>query len=289
MREGDMRRVDVNGTTLAVHDIGSGPAVVLLHGFPELSYSWRHQVPALVDAGYRVIVPDQRGYGASDVPEAVDEYSLELLVGDVVGLLDRLDAPTATIVGHDWGSIVAHTAALTHPKRFDRVVSLNVAYRGACWGFPSIGFIREHLADRFSYVLMFQEPGVAEAGFTADPEAWLNAFYLGGSRGRVFLDTDELATYVDAFRGTGISGAVGWYRNIDANAARYEHLKNAPITQPSLLLAADGDPVLPLSLADGVERWSPDIDVVVIDDCGHWTQQEQPAAVNDALIGWLAS
>jgi pimeloyl-ACP methyl ester carboxylesterase len=288
MRE-DMARVDVNGTTIAVHDLGDGPAVVLLHGFPELSFSWRHQIPALVDAGFRVIAPDQRGYGASGVPDAPDAYSLELLVGDVVGLLDRLHIPSATIVGHDWGSIVAHTAAVAHPKRFDRVVSLNVAYRGACWGFPTIDFIEEHLADRFSYVLMFQEPGIAEAGFAADPESWLNAFYLGGSRGRVFLDPDELAVYVDSFRQTGISGAVGWYRNIDANAARYGHLKNAPITQPSLLLAADSDPVLPLELADGVERWSPDIDVVVIDDCRHWTQQEQPEAVNDALIDWLTS
>jgi microsomal epoxide hydrolase/non-specific protein-tyrosine kinase len=136
---------------------------------------------------------------------------------------------------------------------------------------------------------MFQEPGVAEAGFANSPEAWLSAFYLGGSRGRTFMNDEELVTYVEAFRSSGISGPVGWYRNIDDNAAAFEHLKDAPITQPSLLIAADSDPVLPLSLTEGVDRWSPNIDVVVIEDCGHWTQQEQPDAVNAALIDWLAS
>ncbi len=282
-----MRRIEVGEVTLAVEDEGSGPAVVLLHGFPELAYSWRHQIPALAEAGYRVIAPDQRGYGGSDVPEPVDAYALERLVGDVIGLLDVLEVPTATIVGHDWGSIVAYTAVITHPDRFHRVVSLNVPYRGACWGFPTIEYIREHLAERFSYVLMFQEPGVAEAGFANDPEMWLNAFYLGGSKDRQFLSPGELATYVDAFRASGIAGPVGWYRNIDRNAATYGHLLDAPVTQPLLLLAADGDPVLPLSLTEGVERWSPDLEVRVVEDCGHWTQQQAPDVVNEALIGWL--
>lgn len=284
-----MRQVQLSEVTLAVEDEGAGPAVVLLHGFPELAYSWRHQIPALVGAGYRVIAPDQRGYGSSTVPEDVSAYSLSNLVDDVIGLLDALGIGQAAVVGHDWGSIVAFSAAVTHPDRFDRVASLNVAYRGACWGFPDTDFIREHLAQRFSYVLMFQESGVAEAGFANSPEAWLNAFYLGGSRGRPFMDDDEFATYVEAFRTTGISGAVGWYRNIDANAGSFGHLKDAPIEQPSLLLAADSDPVLPLSLADGVERWSPNVDVVVVEDCGHWTQQERPDVVNAALIDWLAS
>jgi len=284
-----MEHLEVNGISLAVEDRGTGPAVVLLHGFPEIAYSWRHQIPALAEAGYRVIAPDQRGYGASSVPDAVELYSLEHLVDDVVGLLDTLDVPTATIVGHDWGSIVAFSAAVTHPDRFDRVASLNVAYRGACWGFPTIDFIRENLADRFAYVLMFQEPGVAEAGFAAAPETWLNAFYLGGARGRPFMTEDELGTYVRAFEQTGISGPVGWYRNIDANAAAFGHLKDAVISQPSLLLAADNDPVLPLSLSEGVERWSPNITVSVVEDCTHWTQQEHPDTVNAALIGWLGS
>lgn len=284
-----MERIDANGISLAYEDAGDGPAVLLLHGFPELAHSWRHQIPVLADAGYRVIAPDQRGYGGSDAPDDVDAYALEHLVGDVVGLLDALDIDTATVVGHDWGSIVAYTAAVTRPDRVDRVVSLNVPYRGACWGFPTTAFIREHLAERFSYVLMFQEPGIAEAGFAADPEMWLNAFYLGGSRGRPFMDDDDLAVYVEAFRARGISGPVGWYRNIDANAATFAGHKDAPITQPALLLAADSDPVLPLSLTEDVETWSPSIEVRVIEECGHWTQQERPDAVNAHLVEWLGA
>ncbi|MCL1598396.1 MAG: alpha/beta hydrolase [Actinomycetia bacterium] len=282
-----MRSIEVNGVTLAVDDRGDGDPVVLLHGFPELAYSWRHQVPALVDAGFRVISFDQRGYGTSAKPAAVADYSLEMLVGDVIGVLDRLGIDEATVVGHDWGSIVAWTAAVTHPDRVTRVVSLNVPYRGACFGFPTTQVITEQLADRFGYVLMFQQEGAAEAGFAADPEGWLMAFYAGGARGRTYMTDTEFATYTDAFKAGGISGPVNWYRNIDANAAALESTLDATIAQPTLMIAADNDPVLPLSLTDGMERWIPDLDVVVIEDSGHWTQQEQPEAVNVALIDWL--
>jgi pimeloyl-ACP methyl ester carboxylesterase len=284
-----MERVEVNGTVLGVDDRGEGPVVVLLHGFPELAYSWRHQVPALVEAGYRVIALDQRGYGSSAVTEAVTHYTLTKLTGDVVGVLDRLDVEVATIVGHDWGSIVAYTSVILHPDRFDRIVSLNVPYRGACWVFPTTEFIRENLAERFSYVLMFQAPGAAERGFARDPRSWLNAFYLGGARGRTFLTDEEFDVYAEAFTRSGITGPVNWYRNIDANAAALAHARNERIDHPCLLIAADADPVIPLELTEGLDRWMPRLDVVVIDDCGHWTQQERPADVNDALIDWLAS
>lgn len=284
-----MERLEVNGTVLGVDDRGEGPVVVLLHGFPELAYSWRHQVPALVEAGYRVVAIDQRGYGSSAVPESVTDYTLTKLTGDVVAVLDRLDVDVATIVGHDWGSIVTYAAAILHPDRFDRIVSLNVPYRGACWGFPTTDFIRENLAERFSYVLMFQEEGAAERGFARDPRYWLNAFYLGGARGRTFLTDEEFDVYVDAFTRGGITGPVNWYRNIDTNAAALGHARNEPIGHPGLLIAADADPVLPLDLTEGLDRWMPRLDVVVIEDCGHWTQQERPSEVNDALIGWLES
>jgi pimeloyl-ACP methyl ester carboxylesterase len=284
-----MRMIEVRDVTLAVGDEGDGPAVVLLHGFPELAYSWRHQIPALVDAGYRVIAFDQRGYGASDKPQDVASYELVHLADDVVGVLDRLGIDTATVVGHDWGSIVAYTAALLHPERVDGVVSLNVPYRGACWGFPTISYIREHMPDRFGYVLMFQEPGAAEAGFEANPGGWLTAFYVAGARGRVFLTEEEFDVYRDAFTEGGITGPVNWYRNIDANAARLGHLLDATIDQRALLIAADSDPVLPLTLTEGVERWMPNIERIVVDDCGHWTQQERPDAVNAALVDWLGS
>ena len=282
-----MRTLEVNGVSLSVDDRGTGDAVVLLHGFPELAYSWRHQIPALVDGGYRVISFDQRGYGRSGKPDDVSEYDLAHLVDDVTSVLDRLGIDQATIVGHDWGSLVAWTLAVTRPERVSRVVSLNVPYRGACFGFPSTEILAEQFADRFGYILMFQEDGRAEAGFAADPRSWLMGFYSGGARGREFMSDKELDTYVDAFTAGGISGPVNWYRNIDRNAAALTDTLDAPITQPTLMIAADSDPVLPLALTEGMDRWIEDLSHVVVEDCGHWTQQERPEAVNEALIGWL--
>lgn len=282
-----MRSIETNGVTLAVDDQGSGDAVVLLHGFPELAYSWRYQIPALVDAGYRAVSFDQRGYGASSKPPNVTDYSLEILVEDVIGLLDRLGIDKATVIGHDWGSIVGWTAAIVHPDRISRVVSLNVPYRGACVGFPTTDVIRDKLADRFGYVLMFQDEGVVEAMFAADPGAWLRGIFSMVAGNKDFLTDDEFNVFADAFRAGGVTGPVNWYRNIDANAEKFASYLDAPISQPTLMLAADADPVLPVSLIDGMDRWVPDLTTFVIEGSGHWTQQEQPGAVSEAIIEWL--
>lgn len=282
-----MRSLEVNRITLGVDDQGTGDAVVLLHGFPELAYSWRHQIPALVDAGYRAVSFDQRGYGASSKPQNVTDYSLDHLVGDVIGVLDHLGIEMATVVGHDWGSIVAWTTALVHPDRISRVVSLNVPYRGACIGFPTTDVIREKLADRFAYVLMFQEEGVVESMFEADPEAWLKGIYAMVAGHKDFLSDAEFTVFADAFRSGGISGPVNWYRNIDRNAVDFASYIDAPIVQPTLMLAAEADPVLPVSLTHGMVRWATDLTTVIIEGSGHWTQQEQPDAVNAALLAWL--
>lgn len=282
-----MRSIETNGVALAVDDQGSGDAVVLLHGFPELAYSWRYQIPALVDAGYRAVSFDQRGYGASSKPPNVTDYSLEILVEDVIGLLDRLGIDKATVIGHDWGSIVGWTAAIVHPDRISRVVSLNVPYRGACVGFPTTDVIRDKLADRFGYVLMFQDEGVVEAMFAADPGAWLRGIFSMVAGNKDFLTDDEFNVFADAFRAGGVTGPVNWYRNIDANAEKFASYLDAPISQPTLMLAADADPVLPVSLIDGMDRWVPDLTTFVIEGSGHWTQQEQPGAVSEAIIEWL--
>lgn len=282
-----MRAIETNGVTLAVDDQGSGDPVILLHGFPELAYSWRHQIPALVDAGYRAIAFDQRGYGNSSKPDHVDDYSLSHLMGDVIGLLDRLGIDSATVVGHDWGSIVAWTTAVRYPDRVAKVVSLNVPYRGSCVGFPTIEFIRDQLLDRFGYVVMFQEPGVVEAAFNADPRVWLSGIYRPMAADRNFLTDAEFCVFVEAFEAGGITGPVNWYRNIDANARAFADVRDAPISQPTLMVAADGDPVLPVRLTEGMDRWISDLTTVIIKGSGHWTQQEQPDAVNDTLINWL--
>ncbi|MEA3502789.1 MAG: alpha/beta hydrolase [Actinomycetota bacterium] len=277
----------VNGIELAVTEAGMGDPVVLIHGFPELAYSWRYQLPSLSGAGFRAIAYDQRGYGGSSKPDTVEAYALTSLVADAIGLLDALNIERATFVGHDWGSIVVWSAALMHPNRVEKVVSLNVPYRGWCAGFPTTEFIREHLADRFGYVLSFQAPGVTEAAFESDPDAWLRTIFMSIAADKGFMGDNDFAVFRDAFVDGGIFGPLGPYRNIDANAAATEHLANAPITQPTLMITADRDPILPPSLADGMERWIPDLTVAGIEHSGHWTQQEQPDQVNAALIGFL--
>ncbi len=276
-----------NGVELAVTDEGTGDPVLFIHGFPELAYSWRYQLPALADAGFRATAYDQRGYGGSSKPETVEAYELINLVADAIGLLDALDIQRATLVGHDWGSIVVWTAALMHPDRVEKVVSLNVPYRGWCAGFPTIEFMAEHLADRFGYVLAFQEEGVTEAAFEADPDTWLRTIFSSIAADKDFMGDDVFAIYRNAFVEGGIFGPLGPYRNIDANAAATEYLANAPITQPTLMITADRDPILPPSLAEGMERWVSDLTVVGIEHSGHWTQQEQPDHVNTILIDFL--
>ncbi|MEA3511140.1 MAG: alpha/beta hydrolase [Actinomycetota bacterium] len=277
----------VNGVELAVTEEGTGDPVVFIHGFPELAYSWRYQLPALAGAGFRAVAYDQRGYGGSSKPINVDAYALADLVQDAIGLLDVLEIERATLVGHDWGSIVVWTAALMHPDRVENVASLNVPYRGWCAGFPTIDFMKEHLADRFGYVLMFQEEGVTESVFAADPDTWLRTIFSGIAADRDFMGDEAFAVYRDAFVDGGLFGPLGPYRNIDANAVATEHLANAPITQPTLMITADRDPILPPSLAEGMERWIDDLTIVDIEHSGHWTQQEQPDHVNTAIINFL--
>lgn len=281
-----MRRhvVSVGEVDLAVVEEGDGPAVVLLHGFPELTYSWRRQIPALAAAGFRAIAFDQRGYGASSKPEGVAAYGIEQLVGDVVGLLDVLGIDEAGLVGHDWGGIVMWSTTVMHPERVSRVASLNVAYRGWCAGFPSIETMRKQAADRYAYILSFQEPGGAEAAFAANPEQWLRVIYMATAADPAFMSDDDFAVYRDAFVAGGVSGPVSYYRNIDANAAATAHLAHRTIGQPVLMLTADRDPILSARLAEGMDRWVPNLDTTAIMECGHWMQQEQPVAVNKSLV-----
>jgi pimeloyl-ACP methyl ester carboxylesterase len=281
------RIVDANRVQLAVTEAGEGEPVVLVHGFPELAYSWRYQLPALADAGLRVIAYDQRGYGESSKPESIEDYAITALVDDLIGLLDAEEFDSAALVGHDWGSIVVWSAAVMFPERVSKVVSLNVPYRGWCTGFPSTEYIKEHLVDRFGYVLYFQETGRVEKAFAADPARWLKRSYQGVTANTEFQGDDEFAVYVDAFTAGGITGPVNYYRNIDANIEATAHLKDAAVSQPTLMVTTDYDPILPASLAEGMDRWVPDLRIAHIENCGHWTQQEQPDRVNELLTRFL--
>lgn len=280
-------RYDVGGVELAVYEHGAGRPVVLVHGFPEFAFSWRHQLEDLAAAGYRAISYDLRGYGASDAPEGVDAYGIDAIVSDLAGLVDVLALEDPVVIGHDWGSVVTQSTVLMHPGLFAAAGSLNVPYRGWCTAFPSTEYMREHLADRFGYVLWFHDGTKADDAFAADPARFLMGFYDGVAHVKDFLDADEFERYLEMFTTTGITSALHYYRNIDANLAATAHLANATIDIPYLMVAASHDPVLPVDLVDGMDRWVPQLHTVVVDDAGHWVQQEQPGAVSDAIIGFL--
>jgi pimeloyl-ACP methyl ester carboxylesterase len=172
-----LRFIESNGIRMRIAEMGEGPLVLLLHGWPESWYSWRHQLPALASAGFRAVAPDLRGYGKSDAPEAVEEYDIVNLTGDAVGILDALRVETAVVVGHDWGAIVAWNCVLLHPKRFRALIAMSVPYGGR----PKESLVttmKRWFGDNFFYILYFQEPGVAEAEFDKDPRAILSRLYL---------------------------------------------------------------------------------------------------------------
>ena len=282
-----MRAIETNGVTLAVDDRGEGYPVVLIHGFPETSYSWRHVAPALQDAGFRVITYDLRGCGGSSGPPEIDAYSLAEQTGDLIGILDRLGIDQAAVVGHDWGSIISYASALRHADRISHVASLNVPHLGWPSGFPSIDSIRKRFAERLGYVLSFQEPGATEQRFADDPRAWMHRVFAGVAASPDFQTPVEFDTYVDSFVSSGLTGLLNLYRNIDRNIENQADIAGQPLTQPSLLITVDKDPVLPADLAKGMPRYAPDLEVAHVTDCGHWTQKEQPDRLNEVLLDWM--
>lgn len=291
-------RVAVNGVELHVTEAGppGGPVVVLLHGFPELGFSWRHQLPALAAAGYRVVVPDLRGFGRSDVPEATEAYAIDELCADVLGLLDHAGAEQAVVVGHDWGADIAWKTAWLHPQRVRAVAGLSVPFVPRAPA-PPVGILREHLGERF-YIVWFQEPGVAEAALERDVRRTLCATRVWGEewaaadddvRRPPWLSEDELAVYVEAFERTGFRGPLSLYRNIDRNWERTAHADGRRIEQPALFLTGERDPVRGFMPAEAMDGWVTDLRAsVVVPGAGHWVTQEAPGAVNEALLGWLA-
>jgi pimeloyl-ACP methyl ester carboxylesterase len=316
------RMVETNGIRLNIAEQGKGPLVLLCHGFPESWYSWRHQLGALAAAGFHAIAPDMRGYGKSDRPEAIDQYTLFHLVGDMVGLLDALEAPTAVIVGHDWGATVAWQAALLRPDRFRAVAGLSVPFRPRGKVPPTS--VMPRTADAQFYQLYFQEPGLAEAELERDPRLAVRNMLYGASgdaprggvagagagvgmvpRGEGFLrGTAAPATlpawlgerdvdfYAAEFQRTGFRGALNWYRNIDRNWQLLAPFAGAPVAVPALYIAGDRDMVVAFpgmdQLLANLKRFVPALrNTTMLAGCGHWTQQERPGEVNAAMIDFL--
>lgn len=298
--------VPVNGIELEVFEAGAehaGRPIVLLHGWPEHAYSWRHQIPALVEAGYHVIVPNQRGYGNSSVPTEVEAYDIEHLAGDLVGLLDHYGYDDATFIGHDWGAMVVWWMTLLHPQRVKQIVALSMAYmdRGEQ---PWVEAMEQMLGSDFYFVDFNRRPGVADAVLDdnvgrflgnlfrqnvplAPPEpgnAMVNLATSDTSPGDPIMSDDELDVFVRAFETSGFGGGINWYRNVDRNWHLLADV--APIIrQPALMITGTRDMV---AGNPRLAEFVPNVTEAAL-DCGHWIMDEQPEATNRLILDWLTS
>ncbi len=317
MSEFSHKFVKSNGIRMHVVQAGDGFPVVMCHGFPEMWYSWRHQLRALAEAGFRAIAPDLRGYGETECPAPIEAYTQKQIVADVIGMLDALGIGKCVIVGHDWGGMTAWNAPLMFPQRIERVIGVNTPFipRGPMK--PTEMMRAMAGPDGFHYVLYFQQPGVAEKELDADVRRSLRAFYqdpanldseevrnappgvFGKSGGGLldrfpdrphgkFLTDADFEVYVKAFERTGFRGGLNWYRNIDRN---WEESTNLPqqVDHPALMITAELDIVLRPQMAEGMKTWVPNLrNTVLIKGSGHWTQQEKPDEVNKAIVEFLS-
>lgn len=294
--------VPVNGVELEVFEAGrKGKPIVLCHGWPEHAFSWRHQVPALVAAGYHVIVPNQRGYGNSSCPTAVTDYDIEHLSGDLVALLDHYGYEDAVFVGHDWGAMVVWGLTLLHPSRVEKVIALSVPYQER-WEKPWIEMMEEFLGGDFYFVHFNRQPGGADAILEEntfqflrnlyrknlppiEPEPGMMMINLAKEEtplGEPVMSNSELAVFVSAFESTGFTSSINWYRNLDRN---WHVLADVDpiIQQPALMIYGDRDAV---AKSETLTTFVPNVDVVTL-DCGHWIQQEKPEETNRLILKWL--
>jgi pimeloyl-ACP methyl ester carboxylesterase len=290
------RTIATNGIELNVIDEGDGPAVVLCHGFPELAFSWRHQVPALVRAGYRVLAPDMRGFGASSAPSEVEAYDVVTLCEDMCGLLDESGESSAVFVGHDWGANVVWQLAVLQPERVRAVAGLSVPFVPRAPAAP-IPIMRRHLGEDF-YIVWFQQPGVADEALARDVRRTLTTSRQWTAQwaqedGRqpkppAWMSERELDVYVQAFQRTGFTGGLNWYRNIDRNWELTAPVADRRVEQPAMFLTGELDPVSKFMPAEAMRGWVTDLRAeVVVPGAGHWVQQQEPAAVNAALLEFL--
>ncbi len=317
------RTVEANGISIDFAEAGGGPIVLLCHGFPESWYSWRHQLKALAEAGYHPVAPDMRGYGRTSQPQDIDQYSLFHLVGDMVGVLDALNAPEAVVVGHDWGAPVAWHCALLRPDRFRAVAGLSVPFTPRGSRRPTS--VMPQTESSLFYQLYFQAPGVAEAELGRNPRDTIRRLLYSGSGdiprrsdntlgdqapGMVpraggfltrtinpptlpgWLTEADIDVFAAEFARTGFRGGLNWYRNIDRNWELLAPFAGAKVTVPALYMAGDRDLVVRFpgapELIANLTKFVPNLrNTIMLPACGHWTQQERPDEVNAALIGFL--
>ena len=307
--------IKTNGVDMAVYEAGpkDGLPVVMCHGFPELAYSWRHQIPALAAAGFRAIAPDQRGYGRTSRPENVRDYDMAHLTGDLAGMLNALGLKKAIFCGHDWGGLIVWQMPLFHPDRVAGVIGVNTPFLARPPIDPIMG-MRAMFGENM-YIVYFQKPGEADAALAKDvgksfrffmrkngvsaldyaklPKEARNLELVNAIQsdeslwpGEALLTPDELKVFVDTFTRTGFTGGINWYRNMTRNW-EVSGTMEQKVHVPGLMIMAEDDVVLSPAMADGMERFVPDLERILIKHCGHWTQQEHPEETSSAMIDWL--
>jgi pimeloyl-ACP methyl ester carboxylesterase len=318
MAELQHRFVTTNGIKMHYVEQGSGPLIVMCHGWPESWYSWRHQIPALATAGFRVVAPDQRGYGETEAPDSIESYNILNLVGDIVGLVNSLGESKVIVVGHDWGAPVAWHCALLRPDIFRACALLSVPYIPRGQIRPSIGWKALEGANQHFYQNYFQEPGRVEKELEADPrrtmamilysasgdpppaERWQFLF----SRTKKFIETGvvpkklpswltdaDLDFFAAEFKRAGFRGGLNWYRNFDRNWELTPFLDGARLHQPSMFAAGERDCVLAmLAMTGGDAGKIAEVSMpncrkqVILPGAGHWLQQERPQEINRLLV-----
>jgi pimeloyl-ACP methyl ester carboxylesterase len=309
------KMVKTNGIDMAVYEAGpkDGVPVVLCHGFPELAFSWRYQIKALGDAGFHVLAPDQRGYGLTSRPEKIEDYDMKHLTGDLAGMLDAFGIDKAVFAGHDWGGMVVWQMAIYQPERVAGVIGVNTPFLPR----PPVDPIMAMRAvyGENMYIVFFQKPGVADALLAKDTGKAFRFFMRKGGPtaaeyaklpqeqrnlelvhalqsdeslwpGELVMPKEELQFFIDTFEKTGFTGGINWYRNFTRNWVESGTMEQR-VHVPGLMIMAEDDVVLSPAMADGMERFVPDLEKVLIKKCGHWTQQEHPEETSAAMINWL--
>jgi pimeloyl-ACP methyl ester carboxylesterase len=297
---------------MAVYEQGKGPAVIMVHGFPELAYSWRHQIPALTDAGFRAIAPDMRGYGRTEGPEGVGSYAASELIKDLEGLLDALSLERAVFVGHDWGALVLWQMAMLRPERIEQLIILNIPHIPRSPIDP-VELMRRKFGEDF-YIVNFNDSDEADKTFGADPQHFfdvmmrknqitraqfdllpshlkvlslLKSMARTESGGEPLLSNEERAYYVDAFSSSGFTKPINWYRNFTRNWEALEGVDQI-IKIPTLFIGATDDVVIAPEQIEAMKPLVEDLTVEMLEPCGHWTQQERPEDVNRLIINCLS-